>query len=64
MREDAREAEVWGVGDAARNLERLGRVGLDAAAVIAAIDFQKEVERDARAPRGLVEQRAGSGRRP
>ncbi len=45
-----------GVRDAARNLQRLGRVRLDAAAVVAAVHLHEEIERDAGSSRRVVEQ--------
>src|SRR5437588_6301693 len=53
--EYAREAETARVVDEARDLEGFGAVGFDAAAVVAAVNFQKQVECDARAARCLVE---------
>src|SRR5438045_981981 len=53
--EYAREAETARVVDEARDFESFGAVGFDAAAVVAAINFQKQVECDARAARCLVE---------
>ena len=57
MREQPGEAQVRRVGDEAGNLHGLARVRLDAAAVVAAIDLQEEVERQPRASRRVVEQR-------
>src|SRR2546421_2271111 len=57
--EYACEAQVRRVVNEARDFEGFGAVSLDAAAVVAAVNFQKQVEHDTCAPRRLVEPAGG-----
>jgi hypothetical protein len=57
VREDAGEAQIACVADATRDIQCLWRVRLDAAAVIAAIYFEKKGQSDTRATRRFIEWR-------
>src|SRR5947209_12979355 len=57
VREDSGEAKVFCIINQTRNLARLLCVRLDAAAMVAAIDFEEEIEFDAGATCGFVELR-------
>ena len=55
VREDACEIKIRGIGEQPRNFHRCGRVRFNADAMRAAVDFEEDIESNARLPGGLVQ---------